>query len=183
MSERDHPLEPDGERAGPPLRPTKIRLSIEFALLFAVALLLKQFLGGTSGAPYPNPLWLPVIVLSLEHGLAAGLAATIIAIALQFSTGLPPMLLTDDMYSYIGRIAAEPISWACVALLIGHIRSQQIGQVERLEGGTGGTQRPVRGGRRPVRRSARPERASGAAHRRQCPFVQCRYRGGDTRAE
>ena len=133
MSARDHPSGPDGERAGPPLRPTKVRLSIEFALLFAVALLLKQFLGGPSGAPYPNPLWLPVIVLSLEHGLAAGLAATILAIGLQFSTGLPPMLLTDDMYSYIGRIAAEPISWACVALLIGHVRSQQIGQVERLE--------------------------------------------------
>lgn len=134
MNERSsQPFDTGSERGGPPLRPTKIRLSIEFALLFAVALLLKQFLGNGAGAPYPNPLWLPVIVLSLEHGLAAGLAATIIAIGLQFSSGLPPMLLTDDLYSYIGRLAAEPISWACVALLIGHIRSQQIGQAERLQ--------------------------------------------------
>ena len=77
-----------------PLRTSKFRLVVEFALLFAVALLLKQFLVGGSGTPYPNPLWLPVIVLSLEHGLAAGLASTIIATALQFSGGFPPVHLT-----------------------------------------------------------------------------------------
>ena len=134
MSERDHPFGPDSDRAGPPLRPTKVRLSIEFALLFAVALLLKQLLvGGVRTRPIPIRCGCRSSCSAFEHGLAAGLAATIIAIGLQFSTGLPPTLLTDDMYSYIGRIAAEPISWACVALLIGHIRSQQIAQVERLE--------------------------------------------------
>ena len=114
-------------------RPSRFRLAIEFALFFAAALVLKQLLVGSMNGPYPNPLWLPVIVLSLQHGLAAGLAATIIATGLQFSGGLPPALLTEDMYSYIGRIAAEPISWACVALLIGHIRSQQIAQVAQLQ--------------------------------------------------
>src|SRR5262249_33667639 len=34
---------------------------------------------------------------------------------------------------YIGRIAAEPVGWTCVALLIGHIRSRQIAQTRELE--------------------------------------------------
>ena len=72
-------------------------------------------------------------MLSLEHGLAAGLTSTIIATALQFSGGFPPAHLTEDMYAYIGRIAAEPVAWACVSLLIGHIRSQQITEVARLQ--------------------------------------------------
>ncbi len=125
---------PSGIEPGPASRPpSRWRLAIEFVLLFGVAMLLKQFVLTGSNGPYPNPLWLPVIVLSLQHGLAAGVAATIIAAGLQFSGGLPPALLTEDMYSYIGRLAAEPVSWACVALLVGHIRSQQIAHVAQLQ--------------------------------------------------
>ena len=52
-----------------------LRLALEFALLFGVAVLAKQVLLALVSGPYPNPLWLPVIVLSLQHGMAAGLAA------------------------------------------------------------------------------------------------------------
>src|SRR5258705_13839565 len=41
--------------------------------------------------------------------------------------------MTEDMYGYIGRVVAEPVGWTCVALLIGHIRSQQIAQTRELE--------------------------------------------------
>ncbi len=135
MSGRDPVLDADDGAEVQPVRPSKLRLVIEFAVLFAVALLLKQFLVSGSGipTPYPNPLWLPVIVLSLEHGLAAGLASALIATALQFSGGLPATQLPEDMYSYIGRIAAEPVAWTCVSLLIGHIRSQQIAEITRLQ--------------------------------------------------
>src|SRR5713101_5895823 len=101
-------------------------LVIEFALMFAGTLLAKQILAATVNVSFPNLLWLPVLVLTLQHGLAAGLAAAIIAAALQYSGGLPGALMTEDMYSYIGRIAAEPVGWTCVALLLGHMRSRQI---------------------------------------------------------
>ena len=58
--------------------------------------------------------------------MAAGLGAAIVAACLQYWGGLPPALMSEDMYAYIGRIAAEPVGWTCVALLIGHIRSRQI---------------------------------------------------------
>jgi hypothetical protein len=110
-----------------------LRIGFEFALMFGIAVLAKQALVAVSSGAYPNPLWLPVIVLSLQHGLGAGLAAAIIAAGLQYWGGLPPALMTEDMYGYIGRIAAEPVGWTCVALLIGHIRSQQIAQSRELE--------------------------------------------------
>jgi hypothetical protein len=109
------------------------RIAVEFALLFGIAIAAKQILVTVAAGSYLNPLWLPVIVLSLQHGVAAGLAAAVIAAGLQYWGGLPPALMTEDMYSYIGRIAAEPVGWTCVALLIGHIRSRQIAQTRELE--------------------------------------------------
>jgi hypothetical protein len=122
---------PGAGRDQRPQRTSWVRLVIEFLLLFGIAVGLQQFV--VAGTGYPNPLWLPVVVLSLEHGLAAGLTATIIAVAIQYSGGLPPAYLTDDMYSYIGRIATEPVSWACVALLVGHFRSRQIANFAELQ--------------------------------------------------
>jgi hypothetical protein len=112
---------------------TALSLAFEFALLFGIALLAKQLLAASIPGSYPNPLWLPVIVLSLQHGLGVGIAAAIVAAATQYWDGLPPALMTEDMYSYIGRITAEPLGWTCVALLIGHIRGRQIVQTAELE--------------------------------------------------
>jgi hypothetical protein len=108
-------------------------LVLEFALIFGATMLLKQVLAAAVNASYPSPLWLPVIVFALQRGFAAGLAAAIIASALQFSAGLPPALLTEDMYAYIGRIAAEPVGWTCAAMLIGRMRSRQIRGTAELQ--------------------------------------------------
>jgi hypothetical protein len=132
VSETDgHPTGADPRPRQRSPRPSWLRLAVEFALLFAIAVVLKQFI--VTGTNYPNPLWLPVVVLSLEHGLAAGVAATIIATGIQYSGGVPPAYLTEDMYAYIGRVATEPVSWACVALLIGHFRSRQIANFAELQ--------------------------------------------------
>jgi hypothetical protein len=113
--------------------PSMLRIAFEFALMFGIAIVAKQALVAAGTSTYPNPLWLPVIVLSLQHGLGAGLAAAVIAAGVQYWGGLPPVLMTEDMYGYIGRVVAEPVGWTCVALLIGHIRSQQIAQARELE--------------------------------------------------
>ena len=110
-----------------------LSLVLEFTVFFAVAMLAKQVLAASLSAPYPNLLWLPVVVLTLQHGLAAGLAAALIAAALQFSGGLPPALLSEDMYTYIGRLVAAPVAWTCVALGIGHMRSRQISHMADLQ--------------------------------------------------
>ena len=110
-----------------------LRMGFEFTLLFGIAIAAKQIIAAAGTGSYPNPLWLPVIVLSLQHGMAAGLGAAVVAAGLQYWGGLPPPLMSEDMYAYIGRIAAEPVGWTCVALLIGHIRSRQIANHAELE--------------------------------------------------
>jgi GAF domain len=110
-----------------------LRIGFEFALLFGVAVAARQIVAATGTGSYPNPLWLPVIVLSLQHGMGAGLGAAVVAAGLQYWGGLPPPLMSEDMYAYIGRVAAEPVGWTCVALLIGHIRSRQIANHAELE--------------------------------------------------
>jgi hypothetical protein len=92
-----------------------LRVGFEFALMFGIAIVAKQVLVAAGTSPYPNPLWLPVIVLSLQHGLGAGLAAAVIAAGVQYWGGLPPALMTEDVYGYIGRVVAEPVGWTCVA--------------------------------------------------------------------
>jgi hypothetical protein len=109
------------------------RLGLEFILIFAGTMVAKQILAATVIAPLPNLLWLPVLVLTLAHGLAAGLAAAVIAAGLHYTSGLPPAFMSEDMYAYIGRIAVEPVAWTCVALLLGHIRSRQIAATAELQ--------------------------------------------------
>jgi hypothetical protein len=132
--DRDPALAAD---AGTPARRSRwsslLRITFEFALLFAIALVAKLALSAVATGAYPNPLWLPVIVLSLQHGMAAGLGASVIAAGIQYWEGLPPAFMHEDMYAYIGRITAEPVGWSCVALLIGHIRSRQIANTAELE--------------------------------------------------
>src|SRR4051812_15535725 len=108
-------------------------LSLEFLLLFVVALWFANIvLPGVSSA-YPNPLWLPVVVLSVQHGLGAAVVASIVAGALQYASFLPSQGLTEDIYDYVARVAAEPIAWTCVAVLIGSIRQAQITEKSRLQ--------------------------------------------------
>lgn len=133
MSDADN-MTADGNGAARRSRWSSIlRVGFEFALLFGIAVAAKQIIAASGTGSYPNPLWLPVIVLSLQHGMAAGLGAAVVAAGLQYWGGLPPPLMSEDMYAYIGRIAAEPVGWTCVALLIGHIRSRQIANHAELE--------------------------------------------------
>jgi hypothetical protein len=110
-----------------------LRLSLEFFLLFLIALWIANFLvAGTEGA-YPNPLWLPVLALSLQYGLGVGIVAALSACALQYTIFAPTQGLTEDIYDYVARATAEPIVWTCVALLIGYIRHAQIRQRSQLQ--------------------------------------------------
>lgn len=112
---------------------SQLRLGIEFLVLFALSLLFAHaVLSGASGT-YPNPLWLPVIILSLQHGTLAGITAAVAASGLFLSEGLPPAVFSEDLYQYTGRVFVEPIGWTCAALLIGHVRNRQIRERSELQ--------------------------------------------------
>jgi hypothetical protein len=120
-----------------PARPSRLasllRVGLEYAFWFAGALILKLVLSAWVSVPHPSPLWIPVVLLALQHGLGAGLGAALIAAGLQFSFGLPPALLSEDLYAYLGRVAFEPVAWTAVALFIGQIRSREINMTAALK--------------------------------------------------
>ena len=111
--------------------PRFMRLVFEFAFLFGVTFAIQQTLGAALSG-YPDLMWVPVVLLTLHKGLAAGLAATVIAAGFHFGTGIPPAVLGEDLYAYIRRISAEPVVWACFALIVGHVRSRQVAHMREL---------------------------------------------------
>jgi hypothetical protein len=102
-------------------------------LWFGAAILLKLAFSAWVSVPYPSPLWIPVVLLALQHGLAGGLIAALIAAALQFLPGLPAQSLAEDVYVYAGRIAFEPVAWTVAALFIGHLRNREISTLATLK--------------------------------------------------
>jgi hypothetical protein len=110
-----------------------VRLALEYAFWFGAAILLKLAFSAWVSVPYPSPLWIPVVLLALQHGLAGGLTAALIAAALQFLPGLPPQSLAEDVYVYAGRIAFEPVAWTAAALFIGQLRSREISTLAALK--------------------------------------------------
>jgi hypothetical protein len=111
---------------------SQLWLGTEFLLLFALAIFAADALSETSRS-YLHPLWLPVIVLSLQHGTPAGITAAVAASGLFLWEELPPMVLSEDLYHYIGRVGVEPIGWTCAALLIGYVRDRQIRKRSELQ--------------------------------------------------
>lgn len=111
---------------------SSLRIAVEFLVLFAGALFVEHFLPEGIRGSYPNPLWIPVVLLSLQHGTLSGLAAAIVASGILFSQSLPTAILSEDFYDYMSRVGAEPISWITVALLIGHVRDRQIREKSEL---------------------------------------------------
>jgi hypothetical protein len=132
----DQAISPTPAELVPTIRWTwtaRARLVLEFVLLFGAAVVVDHFILSELDVPFPNLLWLPVILLSLEHGLAAAIAAAIAASAIYVWSGLPPAIMSEDMYSYLGRAAGEPVGWTLAALLIGQIRSRQIEHTLEVE--------------------------------------------------
>jgi hypothetical protein len=87
-----------------------------------------------SGAPIgmPHPFWIPVVLVSCQYGVMGGIFAALASTAAYLSTGVPPQTAAQDFYGHAAVISALPAGWLAVALLIGGLRSLQIGHVHEL---------------------------------------------------
>jgi hypothetical protein len=113
--------------------PPRLRIGIEFILLFVAAFVIQHVILADASGAFPSPYWLPVVLLSLQYGMTTGLTAAVTAAGLDFWGGLPPGALTEDVYTYVVRIAAQPAAWTCVALLVGHTRTREIERTLELD--------------------------------------------------
>lgn len=100
-----------------------VELFILLALLNLVALATvgPQRLAAIS----PHPYWIPVILMSCQHGTLAGVAAAISAMAIHWLGGAPVPAGGEDLYDYLHRVWREPMLWLVAAVVIGGLRSQQ----------------------------------------------------------
>ncbi len=80
----------------------------------------------------PNPLWLPVLLLSLQYGTVSGLMAALFAILLTVFHGFPEEGVGENHFAYVLRVWSEPILWIAAAVLLGQFRLRQIAEGHAL---------------------------------------------------
>lgn len=80
----------------------------------------------------PNPLWLPVLLLSLQYGTVSGLMAAVVAIIVTVVAGFPEEGVGENHFTYALRIWAQPILWIGAAVLLGQLRLRQITERQEL---------------------------------------------------
>lgn len=74
----------------------------------------------------PRPFWIPVLLMSVQYGLAGGVFAAFASTLALYSGALPSQLATQDYYAYSRLIVAEPTSWLACALVLGGLSSLQL---------------------------------------------------------
>lgn len=107
---------------------------LELVLLFLPLVLVELALPGPArlAAMNPHPFWIPVLLLSTQHGLAAGLSAAAAATVIASILGWPTQGGGEDLYDYSNRVWREPIMWIGAAIVLGCLRVQQIDKVAVL---------------------------------------------------
>ncbi len=106
----------------------------ELALLFSLLLILELLYPGTMrlGAISPSPFWIPVLLLSVQYGVSAGLISALVALVASAVIGWPDQAGTEDFYDYSLRIWREPILWLAAAVVLGTLQAQQLRKIEAL---------------------------------------------------
>lgn len=80
----------------------------------------------------PHPFWLIVILVAVQYGANASLAAALAA-SLALTVGnLPPPALGDDVFQYWAGIGLRPALWIGVGQILGQLRDRELADRTRL---------------------------------------------------
>src|SRR5262249_36278231 len=66
--------------------------ALEFVIILSMMLLIGAAtpIGAHLGSISPNPLWIPVLLLSSQYGIKAGVAAAVASMVVHWRAGAPP---------------------------------------------------------------------------------------------
>lgn len=129
--ERDTPQAP-----AQPSRWLGVRRSawLELALILGLAYLvdIAAFGGNRFVELTPHPLWLVVLMLSVQYGLAEACLAIFLCTLFLWAGNLPPPRPGDDEIAYLWQLSQLPLQWTLAALAIGGLRQRQLAERQTL---------------------------------------------------
>lgn len=102
------------------------RICLELAFIFAAIAAVK--FGGEGYIPNlgRSIFWFPVILLSLQYGLAAGLFAAVASTLFAWTADWPEPQFLEEHFDFWIREWLQPCLWLVAAVIIGGLRQQQI---------------------------------------------------------
>lgn len=107
---------------------------LELALLLGalLALDLLAFGGTRFEGVRPHPFGAVVLLLAVQYGTGAGMAAAAASTAALFVGNLPVQALGEDLNDHMLRLFAEPILWLAAALVLGELSDRSRRKAARL---------------------------------------------------
>ncbi len=107
---------------------------LELGLFFLITLTLDALFGGADRfwGIQPHPFWIIVILLSVQYGVNAGLAAAAASTVALLLFNMPEQRLGQDLYGWLFEVAINPLMWLAAAALIGEIRMRHIRERDGL---------------------------------------------------
>lgn len=81
---------------------------------------------------YPHPFWAVVLLITFQHGIFEGLAATAIATFVLYFGNVPKQLVEESTFDYQFRLFFRPCLWVFVAFLVGQLRRRLQNRIDQL---------------------------------------------------
>lgn len=103
---------------------------LELAILLGAAYFVDViWLGGERFTEWsPHPLWLVVLMMSVQYGLAEACLAVVLCTAFLWLGNLPTPRTGDDHIAYLWQLSQLPLLWTVAAIAIGGLRERQLAE-------------------------------------------------------
>ncbi len=102
----------------------RVSALVEIALFLVGALLIDHFFaaGNRFAGVEPHPFWIIVLLISVQYGTNEGIVAAIASSAALLAWNLPPQTIDQEFYTYLFRVAFNPMLWCTTAIVVGELR-------------------------------------------------------------
>jgi hypothetical protein len=117
-----------GTAAGRSVAGIRLSALLEIALFIGVALIVdRMFFDGTRfRSASQHPFWIPVLLVSVQYGINAGLVAAAAASVALLAGNVPPQSISQDRFAFVFEVCRLPLMWFISAVVLGELRMRQI---------------------------------------------------------
>lgn len=115
-------------------RKSGLTAGADILLIFIIIFLLNNsgILQYDSSSPFPNPLWIPIVLSAIQYGVGPGLMSIVVATGLDWWMDGSETELATDYYGHLLNNLREPILWMLTVGVLGAIRQRQSEKTEEL---------------------------------------------------